>query len=240
MKILDGAFLHSVPQDPYYSRRRENTTLIGLACEEMGPNCFCTAMGLSPDDPGDMDLMLYPVSGGYLLETVSEKGRQLLQANQPQGSEVQAERPAHTYEPAFETQPPPQGSWTDHFHDAFWQATAERCLSCRICAYVCPTCRCFDLRDEETMSGNGTKHYERVRCWDSCASNPYRRIAGGHNSRPEKGQRLRNRYLCKFDYFAVQYGLEAPACTGCGRCIEACPVDIDISEVMNHIMEVSA
>lgn len=240
MRILDAAFVDSAPADPTYAQRRRNTTQIGLACEQMGPNCFCTTMGVTPNDPSNMDIMLYPVSGGYLMEVVSKKGQELLQVHPPEGREVQAVRPEYAYKPAFETQLPVRESWGKHFHEAFWQATAERCLSCRICAYVCPTCRCFDLRDEEAASSNGKKRYERVRCWDSCAGSPYRRIAGGHNSRPEKGQRLRNRFMCKFDYFQAQYGLDTPACTGCGRCIEACPVDIDISEVMNHIMEVSA
>ena len=34
------------------------------------------------------------------------------------------------------------------FEDPCWEQLGERCLSCRLCAYVCPTCRCFDLRDE--------------------------------------------------------------------------------------------
>jgi predicted aldo/keto reductase-like oxidoreductase len=28
------------------------------------------------------------------------------------------------------------------------------------------------------------------------------------------------------------------ACTGCGRCIDACPVNIDITEVLKHLTEV--
>jgi sulfhydrogenase subunit beta (sulfur reductase) len=128
--------------------------------------------------------------------------------------------------------------WPAHFDDEYWEAMAERCLSCRICAYVCPTCRCVDIRDEAIPSGNGHNAYERIRCWDSCAGAVYRRIAGGHNPRSEKGQRLRNRFFCKFEYYPEQYG--PSACTGCGRCIDACPVNIDITEVLGHLVEVSA
>jgi ferredoxin len=41
---------------------------------------------------------------------------------------------------------------------------------------------------------------------------------------------LRQRFAHKLLYFPERYG--ALACTGCGRCIRACPVNIDIREVI--------
>jgi ferredoxin len=125
--------------------------------------------------------------------------------------------------------------WPKKFEDTFWAEMSERCLSCRICAYVCPTCRCFDVRDEPVLTDNGKNQFERIRCWDSCAGSVYRRIAGGHNPREANGERLRNRFMCKFYYYPEQYG--PTACTGCGRCIEYCPVNIDITEVISHLAE---
>jgi sulfhydrogenase subunit beta (sulfur reductase) len=133
---------------------------------------------------------------------------------------------------------PDSPAWPAQFDDTFWAEMAERCLSCRICAYVCPTCRCFDVRDEPVQTGNGHNRFERIRCWDSCAGTTYRQIAGGHNPRAAKGERLRNRFMCKFYYYPEQYG--PIACTGCGRCVDACPVNIDITEVIQRLSEVSA
>jgi Fe-S-cluster-containing hydrogenase component 2 len=132
--------------------------------------------------------------------------------------------------------PPPRPdptAWLEHFNAAYWQATAERCLSCRLCAYVCPTCRCFIIRDEpQDQPGQ----YLRLRCWDACPGENYRRLAGGHRPRTQKGERLRNRFFCKFYYYSEQYGLDAAvACTGCGRCIDVCPVNIDITEVLSDL-----
>jgi sulfhydrogenase subunit beta (sulfur reductase) len=241
---LDAVFIADQPSDPYYARRRENTTLVGVACREMGAACFCTSVGGAPDDPRGMDVMLYPGNTGYLVQVVTEKGRAFLMDN-PLADEqtyLKAEDvpPAdYRYQPVERVPVPQRSTWQAHFDDAYWDQIADRCLSCRICAYVCPTCRCFDLRDEPLTAGNGQQRYERIRCWDSCAGEVYRRVAGGHNPRAAKAQRLRNRILCKFDYFPKQYSLETSACTGCGRCIEACPVDVDITEVMEHFAEVA-
>lgn len=243
VKMLDALFTQHEPVDPYYARRRANTTLVGLACEKLGPTCFCTSMGGAPDDPGGMDVMLYPAEEGYLVQAVTEKGRALLSVTLP--SPVHAsdgegkQRRVYLDDPDDRVDVHARSAWSARFEDDYWHRLAERCLSCRVCAYVCPTCRCFDVRDEMLPSENGDHCYERIRCWDSCAGEVYRRIAGGHNPRAAKGQRLRNRYLCKFDYYPRQYSLGTAACTGCGRCIDACPVNIDITEVMAHLVEVS-
>jgi ferredoxin len=94
------------------------------------------------------------------------------------------------------------------------------------------------VRDEPIASKNGTQEYERIRVWDSCSSEAYRKIAGGHNPRQAKGERLRNRVFCKFNYYPSQYGMTA--CTGCGRCIAHCPVNIDLVETLAQLAEVTA
>lgn len=230
VRVLDALFLQDSPSDPYYARRRENTALIGMACSEMGPSCFCRSVGGAPDDPEGVDIFLSEANGGYEVQVLTDKGRELigdLALEEVDGARVRAV-------PNEPIPVPDTMVWPAYFEDAFWGKISEACLSCRICAYVCPTCRCFDVRDEAVPSTDGAEHFERIRCWDSCSGVGYRRIAGGHNPRAEEGQRLRNRFLCKFYYFPQQYG--PTACTGCGRCIDACPVGIDITEVLAHLV----
>lgn len=232
MKVLNSVFITTEPEDSYYSKRRANTTLIGLTCQQMGATCFCTSMGGSPSNPDDMDIMLTAYNGGYLLQIVSEKGRELVT-----GVNLQPTTIAVEIEDEIGRAPTPQiGDWPPRFADDYWEELAERCLSCRICAYVCPTCRCFDVRDEALPNDDGWQQFERIRCWDSCTSEGYRRIAGGHNPRDTKAKRLKNRVFCKFYFYPQQYN--PVACTGCGRCIDACPVNIDITELLQHLTEV--
>ena len=229
---FDAAFLQREPVDLGYARRREKTTLIGLACPQMWEECFCTSVGGAPDDPSHVDILLtaLPDGGGYAVNGVTEKGQALLADLKT--SEVEGEPPPPTVHtegvPVL-----PQERWPALFDDDYWHTIAERCLSCRICAYVCPTCRCFDVRDELGERRAGYARFERLRCWDSCTGANYRVVAGGHNPRAIKMQRLRNRFFCRFNYFADAYG--PTGCVGCGRCVEACPVNIDIVEMLHAV-----
>lgn len=230
--VLDTLFITCEPTDTYYARRRENSTLIGIACREMESTCFCTMMGGSSDDARYLDLMLTEVDGGYHVEVITHKGKDLLNRIDLEEDTYSTKKRREEQYPVYKMSYPQVESWPDQFSDHFWEEMAERCLSCRACAYVCPTCRCFDVRDE-TIPTQEENMFERVRCWDSCTGEAYRRIAGGHNPRPVKGQRLRNRFYCKFYYLPLQYG--PSACTGCGRCIDVCPVGVDIIEAIQHI-----
>jgi len=77
------------------------------------------------------------------------------------------------------------------------------------------------------------KKGERIRCWDSCQFKNFARMAGGMNPRREKAERLKHRISHKFSYTFSRFG--KIFCTGCGRCIRHCPVNIDILEVLSGV-----
>ncbi len=231
--VLDAVFLEQEPVDWNYARRREKTTLVGLSCPQMWGDCFCTSVGGAPDDPSHVDVLLTAVRGGYAVNVVTDKGEALLAGLEVQEAAGEPSRPALKRAVSLLD----QERWPERFADRYWDRLAERCIECRMCAYLCPACRCFDVRDQRVQQGLGYSHYDRLRCWDSCTGANYRVVAGGHNPRASKGQRLRNRFFCKFHYFPEEYGL--CGCVGCGRCIEACPVNIDIVEVLGDVARAS-
>ena len=77
---LDALFIETEPVDSYYARRRENTTIIGMACTEMADTCFCTSTGGAPDDTAGVDVMVYPTEGGYQVRALTEKGEKIINA----------------------------------------------------------------------------------------------------------------------------------------------------------------
>jgi sulfhydrogenase subunit beta (sulfur reductase) len=231
--VLDAVFLKREPVDLNYARRREATTLVGLSCPQMWEDCFCTSVGGGPDDPSHVDVLLTPVQDGFVIDVITDKGQVLITEMDLQEVEGEFPRPVLNQVESVQV----AEFWPVRFADPYWDLLAERCLGCRLCAYLCPTCRCFDVRDQVTQQGIGDSQYDRLRCWDSCTRVNYGVVAGGHNPRATKGQRLRNRFFCKFYYVPMEYGISG--CVGCGRCIEACPVNIDIVEVLRDVWRVS-
>ena len=232
---IDALFMNKEPSDGQYVRHREATTLIGLACPQMWASCFCTVVGGAPNGTEGLDILLTEVEGGYAVQVITEKGAKLAASMSGQEQEVTLPEPQ-----LAENLPTlrPSDEWQDRFDDLFWQRLADRCLGCRICTFVCPTCRCFDARDEVVSRKPGEQVLERLRAWDACTVSAYRRIAGGHNPRPTQHSRLRNRFYCKFMYYLEDFG--SLGCVGCGRCIDACPVGIDILEVISAVEQMTS
>jgi formate hydrogenlyase subunit 6/NADH:ubiquinone oxidoreductase subunit I len=119
--------------------------------------------------------------------------------------------------------------WLDkNFEDYFWMNAGETCLGCAQCAYVCPTCHCFDIVDEDCYSCG-----RRVKNWDSCQFELFTKHASGHNPREIQGKRYRQRVSHKFKYYKDRF--DELLCTGCGRCTRGCPVLIDIGLILEDI-----
>lgn len=231
--IMDDVFLTHGYVDEFYRQRRENTRIVALACNEAQPYCFCTAFGIDPGRAEGADVQMWPGEGGYLLEASTDAGKELLK------------QAGDLLEEAGEVQPPAAaapGLQVDAsgvteklqrmFEHPYWTAISRKCLGCGACTYLCPTCHCFDIQGEN----QGNSGY-KFRCWDSCMFSEYTRMAGGHNPRPSKKERLRNRFLHKLQYFPERYGKFA--CVGCGRCLDRCPVNVDITRVIREVKEVT-
>ncbi|MBT1074049.1 4Fe-4S dicluster domain-containing protein [Geobacter grbiciae] len=227
--ILDSVFSWDY-QDEFYLSRRGKTTIIGLACARADDACFCTAVGLSPNDTKGSDLFLTPLTGGgYRCDVITDKGMALLTAHGGLFAEGDG-TPAPLAEPALgKLDLEKIKQWLDnHFEDPLWEEIAERCAGCGACAFLCPACHCFDINDE-----GGEKKGARRKSWDACGFGKFTNHASGHNPRDVQPQRYRNRIMHKFTYYVDKF--DQRLCTGCGRCIRACPVGIDVAAVLEEI-----
>ena len=237
--ILDRVFERDF-SDVYYLKRRENTTLIGWSCIEPGINCFCTSLNGGPGNKESLDLLLTSLGDEYLVGVSTDKGKTIIENDSDLFSEASDEqskkkdeikRRAESLIKRKISLEEIEEKLDKIFDDRLWDEISMKCLGCSICTFLCPTCHCFDIQDETTL-----RHGARIRVWDSCSNPEYTLQASGYNPRPARMNRLRNRVYHKYKYYLENF--EMVACVGCGRCIDKCPVNIDILDVLFKVKEV--
>lgn len=234
---LDIAYSHP-PAEARWTADRSLATVIGMDCMP-DEYCFCASLGTSESREG-CDLFLTPIERGFLVEVHTKKGRDLLEkatTDNPTDDDIAGAQAWRTKK---------RESMSAHFDEPVnrvtevletidcspvWRETADRCYSCGSCNTTCPTCFCFDMHDEFDLTLTSGK---RRRTWDSCQLLEFALVAGRHNFREERWQRVRHRWFRKFAYLVKRLG--RPYCTGCGRCSRACTADINLVEVTNRLL----
>ena len=240
IEVLDAVFLAEPFPEELYRRRREATTIIGFGVppERTATPAFFEDMGISSLDNSGTDLFLVPLADGrLLLETVNSKGQTLVaefaadlpDAGDTERAELESMRAAARarVSNAMDSEAL-RDKLATMFDSSLWDELGEKCVACGACTYLCPTCHCFDIQDEERG-----QYGCRVRNWDTCQFEQFTRHASGHNPRDSQSGRARQRILHKFEYGLTNFQL--PFCVGCGRCIQACPVHNDLRQMLKRI-----
>ncbi|MCX6256160.1 MAG: 4Fe-4S dicluster domain-containing protein [Bacteroidia bacterium] len=223
-------------KDEIYNNRLSQVTVFGFSCSKSDEYCFCTSVGGNPGNTAGSDILFTQLGevGDYLAEILTEKGSGVISMAPDLFEKVQniEKEKFLTEVPVRFDQEEIRGKLDKFFESEEWIEQSLRCIGCGACAYVCPTCACFDIQDEaHGRSGS------RVRCWDSCGFSIFTLHTSGHNPRDVQSQRWRQRIMHKFSYMPER--LSVYGCTGCGRCSRACPVDMNILEHLISIQEVT-
>ncbi|HMK64828.1 MAG TPA: 4Fe-4S dicluster domain-containing protein, partial [Thermodesulfobacteriota bacterium] len=205
-------------------------------------SCFCTSTGGGPFDTAGLDLLMTDLGESYLARSCNEKGEALLkEAPGAAAGDKEKDQAAKIQKEAAEaiTTEVPTKNLKDQpllelFNAPFWDDVQFSCINCGTCTFLCPTCWCFDIQDEV----HGTEGI-RMRNWDSCMFPLFTLHGSGHNPRGEKLQRVRQRFMHKLKYYVDKYG-NGVACVGCGRCVQFCPVNIDIRRVCQQMNDYKA
>lgn len=231
---LDTALLEGKYCEPYYQVRRNNTLIVGISCTPH-EHCFCHLWGADEARKG-YDLFLQDIGDRYLVSIASVEAANLLKAHCSPRVATDEDRIAFRQltrkrQALFNKEIPDiqeVAMLMDAFHkDPFWEELGSRCLSCSACAAVCPTCFCFDIKDE--LDATGCKGC-RKRKWDACTSPEFALVAGGHNFRETAARRVRHRFYHKLNGFLAKH--DHMLCVGCGRCVKACKTNINPIEVL--------
>jgi NAD(P)H-flavin reductase/formate hydrogenlyase subunit 6/NADH:ubiquinone oxidoreductase subunit I len=218
--------------DPFFEERLKSVLRVVAGCA--GPvdsACFCSSVGVDPAGVGYGDVLLTPLAdGSFLAEAHTERGAELLHGipeSERRDAPEAADTAQATREAARKAVPKRfdldavREALAKRFDDPLWERAARACLGCGTCAFVCPTCHCFDIQ-EEVCGRQGV----RQKNWDACAFPLFTLHTTGHNPRPDQGSRWRQRLNHKFRYYPEKFG--QVLCTGCGRCLRMCPAGMDL------------
>ncbi|MFH1594723.1 MAG: 4Fe-4S dicluster domain-containing protein [Candidatus Omnitrophota bacterium] len=241
IQCLNMAF-SGEPKDVNYLARKNKVTIIGLECNDYCDEYASCRLVNNHLPNGGCDLFFTELSDAFIVDVNTKEGDKLVSATQlfkkatsKQLDELKALRAKKReifknevkadykeLKPLFEASAQAE----------VWEDLAKRCIACGNCTNVCPTCYCFDVRDDINLDLNTGSRY---RVWDSCQNEGFAEVAGGENFRKDRGQRQLHRYMRKFNYPFDKYNRYF--CTGCGRCTRACMAKISLKETINSLVE---
>jgi sulfhydrogenase subunit beta (sulfur reductase) len=223
--LMDKAFSEGEP-DEHYMKKRENSLLIGIYPTKHFKHRFARSVTRGQCRKV-ADLMLVHIGDDFVVEVLTEKGKKYLEGaktvkNDYSLSEIEDARNIikDDQKIPIPVELVPDYLEKNYAHPA-WEHFGEKCFSCGSCFLVCPTCYCFDVREELELS---LAEGKRIRVWDGCMLEDFARVADGHNFRSDRGSRFRHRIFRKGKYLPEKYGFFG--CVGCGRCADACTADI--------------
>ena len=222
-------------KDKFFEERCKKVFFVTVSCTKPVDNaCFCTSVKVSPSGKGIGEVVLTPLGEGkFALTANTEKGEELVKL----GANLEAapEKLEEVWQKCDEAVPVKFDPEKVHevlkgnFGDAeLWDKTSRGCQACGTCAFSCPVCHCFDLQDE--MRGD---HGIRQKNWDACTMPLFTLHTSGHNPRPSKASRWRQRLNHKFYIYPEKFG--KALCTGCGRCLRLCPGGLDLLDTLQQI-----
>jgi len=234
----DWAFTETNPEENYINRRKE-TVFIGVTCVP-DESCFCSNLGTYNTREG-FDAFIVDLGDKFVVEILTDRGKELLSdidalkdateedidnANKKKSELSKPSRPV-----SFHSGLLPQLMAMTEDDTAFWKEIANRCYSCGTCTLVCPSCYCFDVEDDVSLSN--LAEGERIRLWDSCQQEGFAIVATGENFREDRANRVKHRVYRKYYYTADKFG--DLFCVGCGRCARQCTAKIhDIVSDLNE------
>ncbi|CRK51226.1 NiFe hydrogenase beta subunit [Rhodococcus sp. RD6.2] len=216
--------------------------VVAVDCTEPGGVCFCASMGTGPGAAGDYDLRLTERLGHdgphYLADSGTDRGATVLarlQHREADRDEVdQAARDVAAAADRMGRRMPDVDlrALLRTARDAdVWDEVASRCLTCGNCTMVCPTCFCTTVEDVTDLTGGNAERWQR---WASCFEPEFSHLHGG-DVRVSGQSRYRQWISHKLGTWHDQFG--SSGCVGCGRCIDWCPVGIDITQEAARLAE---
>lgn len=208
---------------------RSNIFIIATSCTP-DKDCFCEVFGANKIDGFDLYIQKEK-NGKFSIFAGTKKAETLLETLKLKEVKNPPKiRPIRHDEEDFENDLDKIIDNRAGYKD-FWQKISNNCFGCSACTAVCPLCFCFKQEVENDKDGGCNNCLK----YDSCFSKEFSEISGRHDFRPQNVDRLYNWYHHKFVRGPKE--LNRDLCTGCGRCIKACPANLNIKNILSALDE---
>ncbi len=236
----DLVFLQGEHRDIFYQRRREKALFLTLACNRPFTDCFCHNTRTGPALELGFDLQLHDLGDRFYVETGKPGGVSLTAHWSPFFAPAGDDDRQAQFQNVLEARSLFQRQvhvdlavrlLARHEPEEVFGRLSRRCQDCGGCAFICPTCTCFNIVDQPLDQGRG----ERLRTWDACTFAGFTRMAGDHNPVDLAAARIKKRFLHKLKHDVAKHG--RPSCVGCGRCVGMCFGGVDMASFVALLCE---
>lgn len=225
----DMIYLHNGNfEDTFYKRIRERVKFICIECVDGFDTCFCVSMNSNKTDDYSLAVrfndssLLFDVKDKEFSKFFSNKTEEEFELKFIEANQAKVTIPEiNDKEILIKLKNHPM-----------WDEYNKRCLGCGSCTIACSTCSCYTTRD--IVYDSLGKIGERRRVQASCHIDGFDEMAGGHNFRTTKADKMRYKVLHKIHDYKAQFGDEH-MCVGCGRCTDRCPEHISITATINKV-----
>ncbi|MBU1087668.1 MAG: 4Fe-4S dicluster domain-containing protein [Candidatus Omnitrophica bacterium] len=230
------------PKDINYIVRKDKITIIGFECNAYCDE-FASCAAMDNHIPnGGYDLFFTELNDSFIIHVNTLMGEKIIEeislfskANDDNLKELEELRTKkrEIFKNELNTKHSDlKAVFENSFNSKVWKDIGAKCVACGNCTNVCPTCYCFDIKDEMNLDFNTGS---RIRVWDSCQNEDFAKVAGGESFREERANRQKHRYMRKFNYPVDKFSRYF--CTGCGRCTRTCMAQIKLKETVNALAE---